>query len=95
MGLRGGECWCSDTLVRKLMSVEHPTQSKYQWLRMTKGAVRRSIVKVSGATKLLKLAGFRSDGDAEYLRIAGPWTMEELQQLTDVWLVLQRTQWLW
>ena len=21
--------------------------------------------------------------------------MEELQQLTDVWLVLQRTQWLW
>ena len=72
-------------MVSKLMSVEHPTQSKYQWLQLTKGAVLRAIVKVSGATNLLKLAGLiGSDGDAEFLSIVAPSTMEELQQLTDV-----------
>eukprot|EP01084_Bolivina_argentea_P001825 3376_1 len=76
-----------------------PRQEKYHKLRLSKPKVKKVIVDVNGGVKLLKLAGFSQSTDKEtnekILCIEPPSTMEEFEQLTDIWLVLLKTQYNW
>eukprot|EP00485_Elphidium_margaritaceum_P014466 CAMPEP_0202728394 /NCGR_PEP_ID=MMETSP1385-20130828/185603_1 /ASSEMBLY_ACC=CAM_ASM_000861 /TAXON_ID=933848 /ORGANISM="Elphidium margaritaceum" /LENGTH=479 /DNA_ID=CAMNT_0049394641 /DNA_START=13 /DNA_END=1449 /DNA_ORIENTATION=- len=75
-----------------------PKELKFQTLRLSKPGVKKKIVDVNGGVKILKLAGFEqaiSDSSESILRIAPPATIEEFEQLTDIWLILLKTQFNW
>jgi len=75
-----------------------PQETKYHKLRLSKAKVKKVIVDVVGGIKLLKLAGFepKTENDGEkVLSIEPPSTIEEFEQLSDLWLVLMKTQYLW
>ena len=87
---------CIKTAIQIIKNVLYkPKQEKFQKLRLNKPKVKQAIVDVKGGIKLLKLAGFtqKSENDGQkILCIEAPSTIEELEQLTDIWLILLRTQ---
>ena len=90
---------CVKTLITVISNVlYYPTESKYQKLRLSKPKLQKVIVNIVGGIKLLKLAGFqesKEDNGEKILCIESPTTIEEFEQLTDIWLVLLKTQYLW
>ena len=90
---------CVKTSITVISNVMyHPKEEKYQKLRLNKPKVKKVIVDIVGGIKLLKLAGFEQKTEKngnKILCIESPTTIEEFEQLTDIWLVLLKTQYLW
>ena len=90
---------CVKTAITVISNVLYnPKETKYQKLRLSKPKVKKVIVDIIGGVKILKLAGFEQkteDNGEKVLTIESPTTIEEFEQLTDIWLVLLKTQYLW
>ena len=89
---------CVQTLITVISNVLYkPHEEKSHKLRLNKAKVKRVIVDIPGGVKLLKLAGFnqqQDDNGEQVLSIEAPSTVEEFEQLTDIWLILLKTQYL-
>eukprot|EP01084_Bolivina_argentea_P229691 387609_1 len=89
---------CVQTAIKVISNVLYkPTEAKFHQLRLNKAKVKKAFVDVNGGIKLLKLSGFQqtTENNEKLLSIEPPTTIEEFEQLTDMWLILLKTQYLW